>query len=68
MTMIGTSYFVSRAAAIAYYRDYGVTAANVDRKMLAGEIHTGEPPLEPGDTLTTIDDGRRYAIIFASNV
>jgi hypothetical protein len=62
MTRIGTSYFVSRQAAVTYYRDYGATAANVDRKIAEGGIHVGEPTLKPGETLALIDRGLRYAI------
>jgi len=60
----GTSHFVSRGAAIRYYRDYGYddTAAAVDRKIREGEIHIGKPALKPGQRLTTVDGGKRYAI------
>lgn len=40
---IGTSHFISRAAAIRYYRPYGTDAAEVDRKLADGEIHIGKP-------------------------
>jgi hypothetical protein len=59
---IGTSYFVSRNAAIHYYFPFDTTAA-VDRKIAAGEIHIGRPPLmKPGEYLRVIDDGTRYEI------
>ena len=64
MTTYGTSYFVSTAAAIRYYRDYeGDNArAAVQRKLTEGEIHIGKPALKPGQVLSIIDNGTRYAI------
>ena len=64
---IGTSYFVSRAMAVRYYKPYeGGNLADatraVDRKIAAGQIHIGKPELKPGETLSVIDDGTRYAI------
>lgn len=65
MTIIGTSYFVSLAKAASYYRDYeggdGYAAAN--RKVSEGSIHIGKPDLKPGQVLTVIDNGTRYAIV-----
>ncbi len=64
----GTSYFVSRAMAVRYYRPYAAedtpksAVECVDRKLADGEIHIGKPPLKDGDTLTIIDEGTRYAI------
>lgn len=60
----GTSYFVSRAAAVRYYRDYeGSDApAAVARKLREGSIHIGKPALKPGERLWRIDGGLRYAI------
>jgi len=63
--LIGTSYFVSKAAALQYFlpyegRDYVIDVVN--RKLKAGEIHIGVPPLRPGDSLRLIDDRCRYAI------
>jgi hypothetical protein len=65
---VGTSHFVSRAAAVAYYRDYGYddTGAAVDRKLAEGEIHIGPPTLKPGQTLGTTDGGRRYTVTDAA--
>ena len=66
-TTWGTSYFVSRQAAIAYYTPY----ENNDRsdaieavwhKLEEGEIHIGVPHLKTGETLSIIDGGLRYAI------
>jgi len=61
----GTSHFVSKAAAIAYYLPYEgnhAVVAAVNRKLAAGEIHIGPPTLKPGDRLTIVDAGTRYAI------
>jgi hypothetical protein len=63
-TSYGTSYFVSRGAAERYYRDYEDDAKRaVARKVAAGEIHIGKPPLKAGQRLTTTDGGKRYMII-----
>lgn len=60
----GTSYFVSHAAAVRYYRaTEGKDAAGaVERKLAEGQIHLGKPDLKPGEVLTVIDNGTRYAI------
>ena len=60
----GTSHFVSRDAAIRYYQpyEYPITAEAVDDKLARGEIHIGKPDLKPGERLTLIDGGTRYAI------
>lgn len=63
MITVGTSYFLVLAAAVSYYRDYGLAPSQVEAKVKTGEIHIGEPPLQPGEKLTTIDGGRRYAIV-----
>jgi hypothetical protein len=59
----GTSYFVSKQAAIRYYQpaEYPVAAEAVEDKLARGEIHIGKPDLKPGQRLTIIDGGR-YAI------
>jgi len=64
MTITGTSYFVNRDAAIAYYKPYHFDSvlAAVARKLADGEIHIGKPPLKKGQRITVIDDGLRYAI------
>jgi len=61
---VGTSYFVSKTKAIRYYRDYEGEQAKraVERKIEAGEIHIGKPDLKPGQRLSIIDSGTRYAI------
>lgn len=65
MIIIGTCHFVSRAAAVRYYRDYHYpdTEKAVARKISEGEIKIGPPELKPGQRLTTEDDGTRYAVI-----
>lgn len=62
MTRFGTSYFVSHAAAVSYYAEQHEPASAVDRKIAAGEIHIGKPPLAEGQRLLIIDGGRRYAV------
>ena len=63
MIITGTSYFVSMAKAIRYYALYEDDAEAVTkRKLEAGEIHIGKPPMKKGDKLTIIDNGARYAI------
>jgi hypothetical protein len=59
---LGTSHFVSKQTAIRYYAYEGATAADIDRKLSEGLIHIGKPDLKPGQRLTVIDDGTRYAI------
>lgn len=43
MTYIGTGYFVSLRAAVAYYKPYGYGKEDVKRKVSEGEIHIGKP-------------------------
>lgn len=59
---VGTSHFRSRDAAVAYYSAYGFDGHEVDKKIAEGEIAIGPPALKPGETLSTIDLNRRYAI------
>lgn len=66
MTTIGTAYFVSPLAALRYYREYGATAGLVATMIRDGTIHIGRPPTRPGDRLSIIDDGTRYAITEAA--
>ena len=63
---LGTNYFVSLAAAVAYYADYHFedAAVTVECKLKAGEIRIGEPRIKPGERLVKIDSGRRWAIIW----
>lgn len=65
MTRIGTSHFVSRAAAERYYRDYGYSdvAEAVTRKLAEGEIHIGKPmTCEPDERITLDAREGRYVI------
>ena len=65
MTIIGTANFVSRAAALVYYRPYnepGTNAAEVPRKEQDGEISYGEPKLKDGESLT-VREGRYHIVI-----
>ncbi len=63
----GTSYFVSRSAAVRYYKDYEGSIEDSKRavatKLREGSIHIGKPPLKPGERLTTTDGGKRYMIV-----
>lgn len=58
----GTSHFISRQHAEKYYAQYGETRERVDAKLKAGEIHLGEPELQPGQKLEIIWGEGRYAI------
>lgn len=62
--IVGTSYFVTRTAAIEYYRPYeGANAeAAVDRKLAAGEIHIGRPPITSGQSCVLNEEEGRYFI------
>lgn len=65
---VGTSHFVSKSAAMRYYKDYnpGNTREDmrriVDRKLSEGDIHIGPPALAANEVLSTIDGNTRYAI------
>jgi hypothetical protein len=65
-TTMGTANFVTRYDAVRYYakQEDGLKAADaaVTAKLAAGEIFIGPPALKAGETLSTIDDGTRYAI------
>jgi hypothetical protein len=60
----GTSYFVSKAAAVRYYTPYGYDNPReaVERKLAEGEIHIGKPEIKDGQRLLVVDEGTRYAI------
>ncbi len=68
MTTTGTSHFVSFTKACDYYRDYDPDAtpaeleSHVRKAIDEGEISIGQPDIKPGETLSIIDDGTRYAI------
>lgn len=40
---VGTAYFADFASACAYYKPYGFSRRDVDRKVLEKEIHIGKP-------------------------
>lgn len=65
-TRIGTAYFPTLAAAVAYYRPYGYTdtISAVKRKIAEGSIHIGEPPTKPDERAYLVNEkpGRRYFI------
>lgn len=59
----GTSHFVSKQAAVRYYRPYGYsqTERAVERKIAEGEIHIGEPTLKANQsTYVDADEGRYF--------
>ena len=62
MTQVGTSYFKDFNAACRYYKDYGLESGDVSDKIYLGEIHIGKPDLKPGESLSLIHNGTRYAI------
>lgn len=59
-TIYGTHYFVSRAAAVKYYKSQESDAVEVDRKIKDGEIAIGRPEVPPGCRLLTDEDGRLH--------
>lgn len=61
----GTCHFVSKNHALIYFRYENATAADIDRKIAEGLIHIGKPDLKPGELLSIIDDGTRYAIEYS---
>ena len=59
----GTSHFVSKAAAVRYYRPYEQEATKaVDRKLAEGQIHIGVPELKNGQQCYLNADEGRYFI------
>ena len=60
--VMGSAHFGSMADAARYYRDYGDDAAAVARKVQAGEIHIGKPPLNPGETCQLDRNEGRYFV------
>lgn len=63
-TTYGTAHFVSLSQACAYYAEYHYpnTLRAVEHKLADGEIFLGPPALMPGQSLSLIDNGTRYAI------
>lgn len=60
--LTGTNYFVDMKAALRYYAQYGFTYAAVFDKRARGEIHTGVPPVKPGESLELNRREGRYFI------
>lgn len=63
----GTSHFISKDAAIRYYKDYEGSYADakraVERKLAEGSIHIGPPTrLKPGAKVTVIRGEGRYQV------
>ena len=58
----GTSHFVSYNSALRYFAYENATDTDIDRKIAEGLIQIGKPALKPGQKLSIIDDGTRYAI------
>lgn len=58
----GTPYFPNKQAADDYYADYGLTSADVQGKIERGEIYLTRPPLQKGEKLVWLDEGRRYGV------
>ncbi len=57
-TIIGTSHYVSRAAAeLNYHRKEG--GGDVESALSEGRIHIGKPATKPGETLF-VKDGRYH--------
>lgn len=63
MIRVGTSHFISRAAANHYYAAYGETAADVGRKLAASEIHLGRPERKAGQSVGVIPGKGRWYLI-----
>ena len=57
----GTSHFISKSAAIRYYRQYHYddTVMAVEAKIASGEIHIGKPRLKDNERLI-IEDNRYF--------
>lgn len=61
--MIGTSYFISKAAANRYYKSYGHSARDVAQMVAHGEIHIGRPVPKAGESVGIIPGEGRYYIL-----
>jgi hypothetical protein len=60
MNRTGTSHFVDKAAARAYYSAQGFTRADVNRKIAEGEIFLGKPDTVDGQAFGVIAGEGRY--------
>lgn len=67
MIVTGTSHFVSCQAARRYYRQYGISVDEVNRKFKNGEISAGAPTIKPSERLRVNDEGR-YEILTPEKV
>lgn len=56
---IGTAHFVSKAAAVRYYRDYSFEASDVERKIASGDIFIGKPKIQDNEALF-VREGRYH--------
>lgn len=57
----GTSYFRSKAEAIAYFKPYGYNAKDIATKIRAGDISIGKPTLKAGEKLDfDVREGRYF--------
>lgn len=64
MTHYGTSHFVSKQAAVRYYRPYGYDEPTkaVERKIAEGEISIGAPVPKVGESVYLNAEEGRYFI------
>lgn len=58
----GTSYFVSKEAAIRYYKSQGLDADDVQNLLNEGSIHIGVTHIKADERLILLDSGKRYGI------
>jgi hypothetical protein len=66
VTYIGTSYFVSRDAALNYYKELG-GYKEVNRKLKDGEITIGKPPRKRNEWLKVNDEGRYVKRVYIAD-
>jgi hypothetical protein len=59
----GSNHFVSIIKALKYYKVFGLTLKDVQKKIANKEICIGMPPYREGERFFADDDGR-YHIIF----
>lgn len=57
---IGTSHFRSLKDAVKYYRQYGCTGHDVNRKVKRKDISIGPPKTRPGESLVLNEEGRYF--------
>lgn len=62
MTYSGTANFVSRKAAVKYYKSQGYDVAEINRKLKDGEIFIGEPKVPNGMKLKINRQEGRYIL------